>query len=196
MADMNKNFFLKRRNAILITIAVILLATVFGVHRSLGSRIMEVADGFNDGVYNQSKGYNMKSIRSQLIIRCETAMDALTVAEHYDAAEAERSALRSARNTLKDLLDGNGSPSELYDANYELDRAFTALYTALNSVSLSAADREYIDNDRSRMDGAAGVIEDSGYNESVRAFQRDVLSVFPTNLLRPLCFVKDPELFE
>ena len=193
---MNKNFFLKRRNAILITIAVILLATVFGVHRSLGSRIMEVADGFNDGVYNQSKGYNMKSIRSQLIIRCETAMDALTVAENYDAVEAERNALRSARNTLKDLLDGNGGPADLYDANYELDRAFTALYTALGSVSLSAEDRTYIDNDRSRMDGAAGVIADSGYNESVRAFQRDVLSVFPTNLLRPLCFVKDPELFE
>ena len=46
------------------------------------------------------------------------------------------------------------------------------------------------------MAGAAGVIASSGYNESVRAFDREVLSVFPTNLLRVLCFVDDPELFE
>jgi hypothetical protein len=47
---MNKGFFKVRRNAILITVFIILLATLFGLNRSLGGKIMEVSDMFNDGV--------------------------------------------------------------------------------------------------------------------------------------------------
>ena len=191
---MSKSLFKVCRNAILITFLIIVLSTLFGVNRSLGGRIMEVSDLFNEGV--KSGGYVLKSIRSQLIVRAETALDMITVGSNYNNASDQTSALRTARNKLLDLLDGETSPRALYAANKELDNAFSALYLKLSALTLTDSDAEIIDENFSRMNNAAMVIDKSEYNSAVRDFHRNVLSVFPTNLLIKICPVDEPELFE
>jgi hypothetical protein len=126
----------------------------------------------------------------------ETSLNLITVGTNYEEAGDQTAALRSSRNKLMDLLEGNTSPSDLYAANKELDNAFQALYHKLTGLALTSEDAGYIDDDFARMNNAASVIEKSEYNKAVRAFHRNTLSVFPTNLLRNLCFTSDPELFE
>jgi hypothetical protein len=176
---MSKGFFKVRRNAIIITVLIILLSTLFGVNRSLGERTMEVSDLFNEGV--KSGGYTLKSIRSQLIIRAETALDMITVATNYEEAGDQTTELRAARNNLMDLLEKEASPSLLCAADKELDSAFITLYQKLSGLALTDSDAEIIDEDFARMKNAATVIEKSEYNSAVRDFRRKVLSVFPTN---------------
>lgn len=189
-------FFRKRRSAFLIAAAVIALSTLFGINRSLGGKNLEVADLFNVGVYSRQEGYTHKSIRSQLTVRADAALNTITVSAAYDEAAEETYTLRSARNTLENLLDSDGSPSELYEANRALETAYSNLYAKLSRLELSEADNKNLQQDRSRMTGASSMIEKSGYNEAVREYKREVLSIFPTNILRNLCFVPEPELFE
>lgn len=194
---MKKNFFNKRRNAVIIAAAVMVLSTLFGVNRSLGGKNLEVADYFNIGVYSRQDGYTLKSIRSQLIVRTEASMNTLTVAGKYDEAAGETKLLRSARNRLMDLLyTEDGGPPELFEADRELENAYNNLYSRLLQLELDEDDKTYLQQDYSRMTGAASQIEKSRYNETVREYRREVLSVFPTNILRKICFIPEPELFE
>ncbi len=189
-------FFKKRRNAILIAVVVIVLATVFGVHRSLSSAIRKVEDGFADGVFSETLGYQLPSIESQLRVQSNAGTNMLTIGAKYGAVSAETQALREARLSLQELLEGDAGPSLLYDADQRFVEAAEALYRALSALDdLTAADRADLETDYGNITGAARVIANSEYNDSVRAFQRDVLGVFPTNLLRHIAFVDGPELF-
>lgn len=193
---MKKRFLKVRRNAIIISIALILLSTFYGVNRSLGAKYREVSDGFNIGVYSKRDGYRLQSIRSQLKVRTDASMNTLTISDKYTEADTQTNALRSARNKLADLLEKGGSPSELYRANRELETAYNAVLEKLYLIGTSNTDEENIRHDSSRMSGAASVIEKSRYNESIHEFRRNVLSAFPTNALREICFVAEPELYE
>ena len=97
---------------------------------------------------------------------------------------------------MRDLIYNGGSLSELYAANKLMGTAFDALYNVLSQAELDTKDAKRIEEYKTEMTGAAGEIETSGYNESVREFDRTVLSVFPTNILKNICFVDTPELFE
>lgn len=194
-----KKFFSKRSGAITIAILVILLSTYFGAYRSLGVAVREIKDGFSDGVtYTDDSGstYLHKSVRSQLINRAEASTSLVSLANNFPEVEAETAALRSASNNIKGLIYGNGTPSELCSANKELDRCFYALFSEIENLELDGRDKTNLDAVKNEMSGAAGEIENSGYNESVRAFDRNTLSVFPTNIIKKICFIDNPELFE
>ena len=77
-----------------------------------------------------------------------------------------------------------------------MDEAFNALYAILAEEDLDSKDAKRIVEYKTEMEGAAGEIETSGYNESVYEFDRTTLSIFPTNILKNICFVKTPECFE
>lgn len=194
-----KNFLKKRSGAFIVALAVILLGTYFGAYRSLSVATGEIADGFSEGVtYTDDSGntYLHKSIRSQLINRSEASINLASVADTFDEAEKEAQNLRTAYNELRSLIYNGGTPSELCAANKTLGSAFSELYAVLSALELDSRDANRIDEYRTEMEGAAGEIETSGYNESVREFNRSVLSVFPTNVLKNICFVEMPELFE
>lgn len=194
-----KKFFTSRGGAIVIAVVLILLSTYFGAYRSLSVAVGEVADGFSNGVtYTDDSGntYLHKSIRSQLLNRSEASINLASVADTFIEANTEAETLRAAYNEMRNLIYNDGTPSELCSADKELGTAFNALYAVLSKLELDTKDAKRIEEYRTEMAGAAGEIETSGYNESVREFNRTTLSVFPTNILKTICFVEEPELFE
>ena len=194
-----KKFLTSRVGAIVLAVVIILLSTYFGVYRSLTVASGEIADGFSDGVtYTDESGntYLHKSIRSQLINRSEASINLASVADTFDEAALEANELRLAYNEMRNLLYNDGTPSELCAADKTLGSAFNELYAILSNLDLDTKDAKRIEEYKTEMDGAAGEIATSGYNESVREFSRTTLSVFPTNILKNICFVSEPELFE
>lgn len=180
----------KRWFALLLTVIIIILSTAFSVHRTLGAACQEVSDGFFTGV--SVDGYAHKSINSQLEKRSDAANGLVSVLANYTGLEAVTITLRDARNALLDADD----IKKKFEANIELQKAFEYAAAAVADSGLTdrelAAVSEYADT----FSGAQNVIDNSGYNESVREFQRNTLNVFPTDIISALLGVKSPELFE
>lgn len=190
------SFFRKRSGAILVFLVVVILSSFFAANRSLGSRVQEVTDLFSDGVYNPGLGYRLPSIKRQLNVRKDASNNLITVGANYSEAESETKALRDVRTRLINGLSSPVGAEKLYDISKELDTAYNALYGKLGAFALDSAQRVIADESREKWDGSAAMIQKSGYNEAVRQFSRDVLSVFPTNFVMKLALVKPPELFE
>lgn len=190
------SFFRKRSGAILVFLVVVILSSFFAANRSLGSRVQEVTDLFSDGVYNPGLGYRQPSIKRQLEMRKDASNNLITVGANYPESESETKALRDVRTRLINGLSSPVGAEKLYDISKELDTAYNALYGKLGAFALDSAQRVIADESREKWDGSAAMIQKSGYNEAVRQFSRDVLSVFPTNFVMKLALVKPPELFE
>ena len=188
-------FLKSRKGAWIVCAAVILFSVLFGSHRSLSSEMEKISAGFTNGVYDEASEYMRPSITEQLSERCACALNLETVGSKYYEAASETAALRSARNQLLDLLSAGAGPSALYEADLQMDIAFSDLYTSLSGGDIAAEDSTRIVDDLDRMTSAAYVIEKSGYNESVLEFRNSVLSKFPTNLLKFLSAGSIPELF-
>ena len=194
-----KKFFTGRGGAIIVAVVVVLLSTYFGAYRSLSIDARAVADGFSDGVeYKDGAGdtYVHKSIRSQLVNRSEACLNLASVARNFAEVKAQEDALRAAANTMRDLIYTESGPRALYDANVKLESAFQALSSRLDDIEMDDRDRENVAAARLVMKESTEIINESGYNESVRRFDRDTLSIFPTSLFKTICFIKEPELFD
>lgn len=194
-----KKFFGSRGGAIVVAVIVVLLGTYFGAMKGLTISSREIADGFSVGVdYKDADGnqYLHKSIRSQLVNRSEAALNLVSVANNFPEVESETAALRSAANTLRDLLYTEAGPRALYEANAKVEKAFQALSPRMDELELDKRDLENVEAARVTMREAAATIEEAGYNESVRRFDREVLSIFPTNFFKTICGVQGPELFD
>lgn len=190
--------FLKKRSvAVIITAIIIVLAALFGVHRSLGHDAGAVSDMFSLGVRDETQNYTRPSIRSQLEVRATTSLSLITVGNNYSEASDKANTLTETRRYLANLLsDENSGPAELYTANAALQVAFDNLYKALESCELTETHKSDMESCLTRFSGAATVIANSGYNEAVREFSNSTLGVFPTNLLWRMAFVEKPQLFE
>ncbi len=190
------SFFKKRSGAVLAAAVIIVLSSFFAANRSLNVKVREVSDLFSTEFYDKNLGYPQKSIKSQLEVRKDASMNLISVGSRYKEAEKETEKLREARGALENGLKKSAGAKKLYDYNKELQTAYDALYAKLSTLSLDANGKTIADESRIRMNGAAAVIERNGYNDAVREFERTVLSVFPTNLIRRFAMVDGPELFE
>ncbi len=182
--------FEKKPVAILITVLVVILATIYSTNHFLGNACQEVTDSFYEGV--ETDGYRHASINSCLESRCSYANGLLTVASNYDELSEEADTVRDARLRL---LEADSLHAK-YTVNSELQNAVELLSAAMNTVSLSSRDQEMAETYRSQFDGAGDAIASSGYNEAVRAFERETFNVFPARFLALISGVKAPELFE
>jgi len=181
-----------RGAAAAIAVIIVVLATLFGVHRSVGAQIEKLEQTFYDGVYIEKGDYTETSIASQLAQRSNAANGLVSVAGGFDALQAETKAMREARNSLIEAE----RISEMYDANIMLQDAYEALYPLLLDQDLSENQRAAAENYRSTMDGAQAVIDRSAYNEAVEEFESGILGAFPVNLLKYPAFAGSPEKFE
>ncbi len=97
---------------------------------------------------------------------------------------------------MRDLIYTEAGPRALYDANVKLESAFQALSSRMDALEMDQRDRENVAAARLAIKESAELINESGYNESVRRFDREIFSIFPTNLFKTICGVKAPELFD
>ena len=110
----------------------------------------------------------------------------------YDLA-AECEDLSQAR----ERLGYSGSVSSYYYGDQELEKAFCGLQTELEKCAHTERDAKAVETYAATFKNAGGVIANSGYNEAVRAFYRDVIYQFPAKWFyynTPL-YINTPDYF-
>lgn len=162
----------KKPIAILVAVLIILGSTMTGARLSLEKESRQIEELFYSGV--DVDGYVHPSIYSQIQKRSEAANGLLSVGRSYELA-AECEDLSQAREDL----GYSGSVSGYYYNDTELEKAFDALKTELDKCSLSERDAKAVETYASTFKNAGNVIANSGYNEAVREFYRDVIYQFP-----------------
>ena len=178
-----------RKIAILITIIVVILATLFGISRSLNRLARDVEALFYDGIYLEETGQPQRSINHHLGNLEQTALDASFVFAGNPGLSNESEALRLAR---RDLLDAR-SISEKYVAYQSLHQAFSVFFNKAETVDLSERDKDSLAQFRSTFTGATHAIQASEYNNRVRDFMGG--SSIIAYLLKPFIFVTSPQAF-
>lgn len=183
------NFLKKPFVAVLLSALIICGSTLLSADIKLGRECQNITDGFYEGVVYEN--YQHKSIASQIRNICGAADGMVTIANSYDIGT---DAVRAATDEMKSALT-YGSVSYLHYLYEDLLQALKPLEDQLSRAELSDRDAEGFAQYSSTISGAQSVIENSGYNESVRAFLRDEIH-FPADFFAELAGVELPELFE
>ncbi len=183
------NFLKKPFVAVLLSALIICGSTLLSADIKLGRECQNITDGFYEGVVYEN--YQHKSIASQIRNICGAADGMVTIANSYDI---DADAVRAATDEMKNALT-YGSVSYLHYLYEDLLQALKPLEDQLSRAELSDRDAEGFAQYSSTISGAQSVIENSGYNESVRAFLRDEIH-FPADFFAELAGVELPELFE
>ena len=183
------NFLKKPFVAVLLSALIICSSTLLSADIKLGRECQNITDGFYEGVVYEN--YQHKSIASQIRNICGAADGMVTIANNYDI---DTDAVRAATDEMKNALT-YGSVSYLHYLYEDLLQALKPLEDQLSRAELSDRDAEGFAQYSSTLSGAQSVIENSGYNESVRAFLRDEIH-FPADFFAELAGVELPELFE
>ena len=183
------NFLKKPFVAVLLSALIICSSTLLSADIKLGRECQNITDGFYEGVVYEN--YQHKSIASQIRNICGAADGMVTIANNYDI---DTDAVRAATDEMKNALT-YGSVSYLHYLYEDLLQAVKPLEDQLSRAELSDRDAEGFTQYSSTISGAQSVIENSGYNESVRAFLRDEIH-FPADFFAELAGVELPELFE
>ena len=179
----------------MICVIVIALSTIYSAHRSLGAQVREVTDSFYTGVYSAEQDRTLRSISSQLDKRCEAANGLVALAETHSGEFEDEKASETLRSARLGLMRSNNI-SEKYTLNKEMDAAFSALHAELEKLDLSERDMSMLEEYTGTFRGAQTLVNSSGYNEAVRAFERTTLGSFPANILKEVAFIPRPVLFE
>jgi len=178
-----------RKFAVLITVVVVILATLLGVRGSLNRLAGDVEAMFYDGVYLKDNGYKQPGINPQLEICAQTALNYATILVNNPALTGEAEALLSAQ---REFIDAK-SIREKYSANESMQNAFEALTKKAESTGLSQQETDAMSRHISTFRGAQTMIRSSEYNQQAQSFMDDASNF--ARLLRPFLFVKSPQMF-
>jgi len=189
----------KQPIAILLALLIVAGAVFIGVNRSVGEQVAAVREQFYSGVADPAGG-TRPGIQGQLTLRTTAALRMLSIGESYaDSNElaGARADLQAARQELLRLLTVGAGASVLFDADQAMGFAASRYFAVLHPIVMAAEGEEItaLEASYDTMQSAARTIQDSGYNEAVGAFHRTVMGEFPMTALRPIVFVRMPELF-
>lgn len=174
--------------AVVLAAAMVLGTTVLNTNVRLGKEVKAVENGFYSGVTYD--GYAHKSISSQLENYLGAANGLATIA---NAVGIDSSALLEHCNTMKKVMK-SGDISDIGNAYSDLVFSTNSMINELASAGLQDRNAQGFESYTGIISGAMGVIENSGYNESVREFCIEN-QVFPTDFLAALAGVEMPDLF-
>ncbi|MGI6029728.1 MAG: hypothetical protein ACOX81_10050 [Candidatus Heteroscillospira sp.] len=166
------SFLSKKPVAIILAALIVAGSTFTGAKVDIEKQSRQVEELFYTGV--DMEGYTHPSIYSQLQKRSEAANGLLSVGKSYELT-SECEDLSQAR----EYMSYSGSVSGYYYNDCELENAFDVLKQELDKCELSERDAKAVETYVSTFKNAGGVIEQSGYNEAVRGFYRDVIYQFP-----------------
>lgn len=181
------NFFRSRAAALVLAAVCVCGSIVLNTRAKLGSECQKLEDTF------YTSATNVKSIYSRLDQRADAANGLWTIAQKYGDTSA--AALSTARQVLVAACENRDIPS-MYDANAELDAAFTACLTALGSSGLADNDKSAVRDYADTFAGAQKMIDEANYNSDVRSFVQKTYGVFPADVLASISGVDAPALYE
>jgi len=181
--------FKNRKFAVLITIIVVVLATLLGVRGSINRLARDVEVMFYDGVYLKDEGYTQPGIESHLQKRLSSAMGLATLMKSRADLENEADALLSAQSALVNAK----SIRDKFTANENLQRAFVKLVEKAEKTELSERELDAISQYSTTFLGAQDAIQNSRYNQQARSYMDG--ASFPVHLIRPFLFARSPQVF-
>ena len=171
-----------------VAIVVILVVGVVTAFSDLKSDIRKTEQLYYDGVKSDSGSYVRPSVYSQMNFKYTTANSILGVVDAYPELSEAAAALRQAKDRVFDCTGAYDEDTirSMGGANEDLLQAVEKLKTALEDVSLSERDQQALDRYLKDMDNAQSVIEASGYNEAVTAFNMGKMQKFPAKQMLKL----------
>ena len=173
--------------ALLIAIIACGFALVMNTQSMLGEKIQAVEDGFYTSVAGE------RSIYSRLQEKLDAANGLWTVLEGVDTGAAQE--LSDARSGLLTAYESRDIAA-MYDANSELDKAYSDAVKALDGAELDENTQSALDDYTTNYEGAQKMIEQNSYNSSVLEFMRSTFNKFPTSELASFTGVEPPVSFE
>lgn len=178
-----------RKIALLITVIVVALATLFGVGRSLNNLARNVEEMFYIGVFLEDAGFTQPGI-SMHLGNVEQAIINLTsvFASHEELSDESEALVLARRNLL-----GAGSISAKYAAYQDIQRSYTAFVSKVDVVDLSERDMDTFTLYDRTITGAMTAIQGSEYNVKVGNYMDG--ASFIAYFLRPFLFVTSPQVF-
>ena len=186
-------FIKKRSNAILITVAVVVIATFVSVHANLSRISSDIERMFYEGVYLEAQGYLQPSVNSQIEKQIDAALGLATIMRNYPELSATVDKLLSARVETLDakIITYKGIVS------INMQAAFYELLHAARNVGLSERDLEAATKYYESFSGAQlFVAREVGpsYNDMVAHYH--VGFGFPTDIINKIVLANPPDRFE
>lgn len=187
--------FKKRSAALAVFVAVVIVFTLIGCHRSLGKACQGAEDAFFDKTLLADYGV-YTSPGDQLEYCVKLANRLLSVINGQEALSSEYASVRDARQALSEALN-TGDISDIYDANAVLVLAVSAVdeQVTLADMPLPESSDDY-DSIMADFRSAQRVADESPYNTLVDDFIFSTIRPFPTNLLRVFSVTSLPEKYE
>ena len=173
--------------ALIIAILACGFAIVMNTQMKLGERVQAVEDGFFTSVAGE------RSIYSRLEEKLDAANGLWTVLEGVDSGAAQT--LSDARSGLLTAYESRDIAA-MYDANTELDKAYSDAVKALDGAELDENTQSALDDYTTNYEGAQKMIEQNSYNSSVLEFMRSTFNKFPASELADFAGVEPPVSFE
>jgi len=178
-----------RKIAVLITVIVAILATMFGVGRSLNKLARDVEATFYSG-FTLENGQPQNGINHHLEILVQSALDCAALLAGNSELSGEAESLLSARSGLLD----SKSISEKYSAYQTLYSMSATLIDKALLMELSEREKAAVSQFSNDFKGTTAAIFSNQYNIKALNFMDDA-SIF-AHLLRPFVFVTPPETFD
>lgn len=181
--------FAKRIIVLLIAALIVLCSTLLSVNLSLSKQFDKVTDGFYNGALHN--GNKEPSLHSQLLIVGKEASALAAVAERNGLNVSEFR--DNADYFCRDVITMQDDISYIYYCYQDLLDELMEVGQALTSLTLSANDEAAAVKSLQSIMDAQGLINASGYNESVRQYISSL--PFLTVFFADLAGVDLPEYF-
>ncbi len=163
------------KTALIVTVAVILAATLFGSHRSLNALRKDALAVLEQGEYGDGVG-----VRSDLARRGDVCANLCTVARNNGLGESD--AYRRLSAQVEAFRAG--------ELDAELEEPAQALMEALSGLPLSERDQRHLSNFQAELGSIRDTIRRDKYTQMAQDFNTGTLAAFPANLLSRLTGVR------
>ena len=178
-----------RKIAIIITIIVVILATMIGVGRSLNDLSREVELLFYEDADLEEAGFLQPSINRHLDVISQAILDASSLFAGHPELTGETQALTEAR---RDLMAAQ-SIAEKYSAYRDITKASEIFINSAGKIDLSDRETDALNDFQAKLRGATIAIQNNEYNNRAKNFMEG--SFFIVYVLKPFVFANSPQLF-
>lgn len=169
------------KTALVITLAVALLATLFGSHRSLNALRRDALAVFEQGEYGDGQG-----VKSDLERRADVCANLCAVARNNGLGQDERVQTLSRR--VEEFRAGA--------LDTDLSAPAGEVMELLDTAPLSDKDRGHLSDFRAELESLQITIRRDPYTQLAQDFNDKTLAAFPANILHTLTGVKPLTVYQ
>ena len=178
-----------RKTAVLIAVVAAILATLFGVDRSLTRLDWEIEAMFYDGVVLESEGYTQPGIALQLDKHTDAALRLATILVNYPELQSSAEKVMESRRRLL-ASESIGDKSLAF---WMMSQDVNNLAQAASDVDLTQRDMEAVLQYSATISGAEAFIRGAAYNRTVSDLWNE--QSYITRIISKLLKTREPDTF-